>query len=443
MSYRKIGDSDLFFNTMEAHPYNEFFIYDGNVFYNNTPRQLGTRNTGSGPPTVLALSSGYISLYEYNVDRPNQGSGRAIPENDDGSATYLQRKGTYDSISKPIDFMEDRGRINAFISKDTARSSFKTVAPVKYNNEFTAGDIITFDYPLTASITREYTASSYTHTSSYNSHYVAMRNRLNFYGIRSPHYLVDSPYGNKDGRAINIISIPSIFYGSGIRPGTVSLKWYFTGSLAAELRDLRQNGELIQMNATDDGISGAQHSSSVAGVILYDEGIILLTGSWGINNKQIRLVESLGGDVRPAWIYWGAGCNDNLKQGSSGMNSSFVSASFGLSFEGKTQTQVMTMFAHAKRGQANYSNNPTFLKHGQTKTLYTSSQVYQEDPGVLIANTVSSSLVNYTASFKRQVYISRIGVYDHNQNLIGLATLSNPVLKEEDRAYAFKLKMDI
>ena len=443
MSYRKVGDSDLFFNTMEAHPYNEFFVYDGNVFYNNTPRQLGLRNTGSGPPTVTAAPSGFISLYEYNIDRPNKGTNRSIPEANGGSATYLERKGTYDAISEPIDFVQDTGRINAFISKDTARSSFKTVAPVTYNNEFTAGDIITFDYPLTASITREYTASSYTSVDSYNAHYVAMRNRLNFYGIRSPHYLVDSPHGNKDGRAINIISIPSIFYGSGIRPGTVSLKWYFTGSLAAEVRDLKQNGELIQMSTTDDGLTGAKHSSSVAGVVLYDEGIILLTGSWGINNKQIRLVEALGGDVRPAWIYWGAGCNDGLGQGSTGMNSTFVSAAFGMSFEGTTQTQVMTMFAHAKRGQANYSNNPTFLKYGQTQTFYTSSQVYQEDPGILIANTVSSSLVSHTASFKRQVYISRIGIYDHNKNLVGLATLSKPILKEEDRAYAFKLKMDI
>jgi hypothetical protein len=440
MSYRKIGDSDLFFNTMEARPYCEFFVYDGNVFYDNTPRQLGTRNTGSGPPTVTALSSGFISLYEYNIDRPNQGTNRTIPHS---PSTYLAKKGTYKGEGKPIDFLDDRNRIYAFTSKDSARSSFKTVAPVTYNNEFQAGQVITFDYPLSASITREYTASSYTSTASYNSHYVAMRNRLNFYGVRSQHYLVDSPFGNKDGRAINIVSIPSIFYGSGIRPGTVSLKWYFTGSLAAELRDIRQNGELIQMSSTDNGVDGPQHSGSVAGVIMYDEGIILLTGSWGINNKPIRLVEALGAPISPKWILWGAGANDGLKQSSTGMDSSFVSASFGMSFQGTTVTQVMTMFAHAHRGQANYSNNPTYLKYGQERSLFTSSHVYQEDPTVLIANTVSSSLVNYTASFKRQVYISKIGVYDHNKNLIGLATLSNPILKKEDESYAFKLKMDI
>jgi len=440
MSYRKIGDSDLFFNTVEAHPYVEFFINDGNVFYNTQPRHLGHRNTGSGPPTVTAVSSGFLSLYEYNIDRPFKGENRAIPHKKN---TYLEEKASYDAVDKPINFLQDNNRIYAWISKDSSRTAPKTLTRTDFGGGFQNGEVITFDYPLSASITREYTGSSYTSTASYNSHYVALRNRLNFYGIRSPHYLVDSPYGNKDGRPINIISIPSIFYGSKIRPGTVSLKWYFTGTLAAELRDENRNGELIQMSATDNGVNGPQHSASVAGVVLYEEGIILLTGSWGINNKLCRLVEALGSDVRPAWIYFGAGCNDSLKQSSTGMNNTFTSASFGISFEGQTQTQVMTMFAHARRGEANYSNNPTFLKKGQTRALYTSSHVYQEDPTILIANTVSSSLVDYTASFKRQVYISRVAMYDHNRNMLGLATLATPVLKEEDRSYAFKLKMDI
>jgi len=41
------------------------------------------------------------------------------------------------------------------------------------------------------------------------------------------------------------------------------------------------------------------------------------------------------------------------------------------------------------------------------------------------------------------VYVSRIGIYDKNKNLIGVATLSNPVLKKEDQDYSFKLKLDI
>ena len=62
-----------------------------------------------------------------------------------------------------------------------------------------------------------------------------------------------------------------------------------------------------------------------------------------------------------------------------------------------------------------------------------------------MANTVSSSYgdSDWSASFKRQVYISKIGVYDRNKNLIGVATLANPVRKEEAEAISFKIKLDI
>ena len=42
-----------------------------------------------------------------------------------------------------------------------------------------------------------------------------------------------------------MISVPSIFYGSKIKEGTLSLKWYVSGTLAAEVRDTKENGELI------------------------------------------------------------------------------------------------------------------------------------------------------------------------------------------------------
>ena len=72
--------------------------------------------------------------------------------------------------------------------------------------------------------------------------------------LKSPHYKVDGPYGNKNQLDKNIISIPSIFYGTRIKPGTVSLKYNFTGSLAAELQDLRENGELVQVSASNAGV---------------------------------------------------------------------------------------------------------------------------------------------------------------------------------------------
>ena len=103
----------------------------------------------------------------------------------------------------------------------------------------------------------------------------------------------------------------------------------------------------------------------------------------------------------------------------------------------------MTMFAHAKRGEVNFSNNPSFIEHGQEMIFKTSSNVYHESDEVTVKNFVSSSYPDYSASFERQVFISKIGIYDKNKNLIGVATLAKPILKKQSDSYTFKLKLDI
>ena len=102
----------------------------------------------------------------------------------------------------------------------------------------------------------------------------------------------------------------------------------------------------------------------------------------------------------------------------------------------------MTLYARAHRGEVNYSNNPTFVKYNQQLLNFTSSHVYEENKERLLKNIVTSSFTDYEEKFRRQVYISKVGVYDE-QNLIGIATLANPVLKDENEDYVFKLKMDI
>ena len=101
------------------------------------------------------------------------------------------------------------------------------------------------------------------------------------------------------------------------------------------------------------------------------------------------------------------------------------------------------MFAHARRGEVNYSNNPTYLKYGQERNYFTSSQIYEEPADLEIKNFVSSSFEGHSASFNRQVYISRVGIYDSKKKLIGIATLANPILKKQEDDITFKIKLDI
>jgi hypothetical protein len=438
MSLKKFQDKDIIQNTMRAFPRVKFFIFDSVVYYNDEPAL-----SGATAYYAKNVPPGHISLYEYNIDRII----------DNGIAAEPQTAKC----------------IYPFITKDSAGGAFATVSSQTYSTDFVYGDVMTSSYPLSASISRNYWAEAGKRDNLINSetgevlpnagppanpYYFALRNRLQFYGAMSEHFRITAstiPTGydssgtalperagwNKDEQAINLISIPSIFYGTKIDPGSVSLKWYFTGSLIGELQDVKQNGELIQV-----GPYGSAGSGSVAGVVMYNEGFMLLTGSWNLGDGAPAIGIVAGTTDRPKWIYYGAGTKDGIGVSSEGI--SYLSASFEMAFRGQTDTQVITMFAHAPKGKVNISNNPTYIKQGQNKVLTISSSfVYEENPDRLIANVVSSSFHNTDADYKRQVYISKVAIYDKNRKLIGMATLANPVLKNEDDGYSFKIKLDI
>ena len=71
------------------------------------------------------------------------------------------------------------------------------------------------------------------------------------------------------------------------------------------------------------------------------------------------------------------------------------------------------------------------------------STYYKEGDQLTIKNTISSSFSCHTASFKKQTFISKIGIFDDQRKLIAVANLATPVKKTEDRALTFKLKLDI
>jgi ribosomal protein L24 len=83
------------------------------------------------------------------------------------------------------------------------------------------------------------------------------------------------------------------------------------------------------------------------------------------------------------------------------------------------------------------------LEYGQTKVQVSSSNVYIENDAMTIKNTVSSSHSGHSASFERQVYISKVALYDDDKKLIGVASMSSPVLKKEAQSLSFKLKLDL
>jgi len=97
--------------------------------------------------------------------------------------------------------------------------------------------------------------------------------------------------------------------------------------------------------------------------------------------------------------------------------------------------------AHADRAEFNHSNNPTYVSSGQGKSYQTGTMSIVE-PELSIKNVVSSSYPDPTGSFEKTTYITKVGIYDENKNLVGIATVAKPIKKIADRNLTFKLKLD-
>ena len=241
---------------------------------------------------------------------------------------------------------------------------------------------------------------------------------------------------------MNLISIPSIFYGSSIKKGSVDLKFFVTGTLIGRVRDENRNGELIQV-----GPAGSVESGSVAGVVLYNEGFMILTASWDLGDGSHTInYNNDGSPVASSWLQFAAGAKDGIPatddDGSTQGLTSRASASYDLAFEGINYVPTLTMFAHAPKGMLNNSSNPTFIQTGSYPPATGSLIVFSENPSRPIKNIVSSSYTDYEEDFERQTYISKVGIYDEDRNLIAITKLATPLKKTNKRDYTLKIKLD-
>lgn len=391
MSYYKFKPDDLFVNTLEAYPDVKFYIQSGSIYINDE-----TYISGNYSDNITGVPRNYISVYEYNINRPS------------GQTIY------------------------PYIIKDGSRTTFKNVSLTNWNTQYTyGGEKVTSSYNASSSISRYYINSTNvtatplaTSSARQNAFYVrALKNTIDHYRVLSPFYNYDEYYSGET----NLITIPSIFYGSTIKKGTVNLKYYISGTLAAQASDYRYNGELVQVSGSTTG--------SVVGTILYDQGMILLTSSAEIDSNIIDYEVA----TTSSWLRFGYGANDN-----STISTTTLSASFSIDFQGTVHTPTMTILAKAPISELNHSNNPTYLKNSSKSIQNTTTDPSQFIEGKrYIKNIVSASYSDTPPPIQKETYISKIALYDENKNLIGFAKLATPIRKTQEREFIFKLKLDL
>ena len=184
MSYYKFRPNDLFINTIEAYPNVSFYIQSGAVYIND--RSFITASIPDYPVPLdtreIGVPKNYISLYEYNINRaPSQ-------------------------------------NIYPYVIKSSDRENFKLFSDSYWATQYNYdGEKVTGSYNLSASISRVYYD-----TSEPTKHLRALKNVINHYRCLSPKFDYETYYSSSVN-TVNMIDIPSIFYGSSIKKGSVNL----------------------------------------------------------------------------------------------------------------------------------------------------------------------------------------------------------------------------
>lgn len=208
-----------------------------------------------------------------------------------------------------------------------------------------------------------------------------------------------SKFSNEETIGVGVISIPTKLYGEYIKPGS----FYFSA----------ESGSL-----TDDGEGNIYFSSSLTtssvmvGNIFYPHGMVVLTG----NPTVFSLSDLYGYSVYGVTPY-GEG-----EYGSSGVSffpsllnfvsSSNVTCSFSSSYT-IYETQYKCTIGE---NEFNFTLNPT-ISSGSTATTSSVGTFY----------TPGENLIGFATASYFNPYITTVGLYDEQQNLLAVGKLSQPL----------------
>ena len=192
---------------------------------------------------------------------------------------------------------------------------------------------------------------------------------------------------------IGIISIPQRLYGDYINPKT-----------------FRYQGNNVLGNVTiiDDGQGNLLSNNQYCGNIIYSQGIVIITSQYIINTIDETLIT--GNDV----FYGNATYGEDIYGGEVSFTENFASPlitdpSAICSFE-SSHTIYETQFkCTIKESEFNYSYNPSLLK--SKLSIISGSSEYED----------------FVTGSDFSPYITTIGLYNNNQELLAVAKLAQPL----------------
>ena len=231
------------------------------------------------------------------------------------------------------------------------------------------------------------------------------------------------------------ITIERARYKQSLFPGSLNLTLY-SASSAIQLTDNSNDisvvsyldcGRVFQIvsgsngNAVVNGVStlgGVSKGTTISGsygLFLPDIGTIILNAaaldlpfvSGGIDLRTVRT--SNANVNNPARLY-------STGSGKIGLTTGSFTSSFALNSQETITSDFV--FVRARNGEFNYSENPSFISGSTGTILY---DAFIQNP---------------------QTYITTVGMYNDNNELLGVAKLSKPLKKDFTKEALIRVKLD-
>jgi len=185
---------------------------------------------------------------------------------------------------------------------------------------------------------------------------------------------------------ITVISIPSNLFGEYLKPGSVNL--ISSGSL----------------NLYDDGLGNLLSASLKVGDIIYEHGIIIIT-----NSGTSGSLDGYGYVQYGNTLYGGADYN---------FINNFYSSLLTCSFESTVTIHETQYKCTIRENEFNFSNNPS---------LTSGSLAIGNGSGSLFPQPGSGKLNDNVTGSYFSPYITTVGLYNNNKELLAVAKLSQPL----------------
>jgi len=212
-----------------------------------------------------------------------------------------------------------------------------------------------------------------------------------------------------------VLSIERARYKQSLFPGSLNLQISGSGGVI----NLTDNSQDVQVNTFLGStrvlqlISG---SNGTAGT-LPNSGYVAGSGSYGLVFPDLGTIL-----LNPAAISQSIQVDASRSNNSDGFNNQimFNAISLGASFALNSEETVTSdyVFVRARNSEFNYSENPSFISGSTGEVIY-------------------SNFIN-----QPQVYITTVGMYNDSNDLLAVAKMSRPLLKDFTKEALVRVKLD-